>query len=204
MSEASDALDEVVAQIGRPLDKHPWADIDKPVDKTMTIGDLDSEERGSGARMNADKLAVEQIPVRCWHMIFAAQLWKKDSSAAYEHTLLDLVDQLAYFQEGKTSGAQLVRGVPMQWVHDAIEVFSYYSTHKYKQWNWLKGMAWSVPLASAIRHAKAVFAGEVVDPESGFAHTGHFVCNLIMLAIFYDTYREGNDFPDPKFFEDTK
>ena len=177
------------------LDKTPWSGLDNK----MFIGDIDSRERGSGARANENKLAVEQIPVRCWRKIFAHQVRRMpDPNAVYLSQLLNLVDALAEFQEGTASGSRLLCDVPMQWTHDAIEVFVY-GMGKYKRYNWLKGQAWSVPLASALRHAKSVFGGEVVDPESGLAHTGHFVCNLIMLATFYDTYPEGNDFPNPEW-----
>jgi len=185
MSEASDALDEVVAQIGRPLDTTPW------------VGDLDSNEKGSGARMNADKLAVEQIPAKIWAAVF------RGSRGVRGMSLITCVEDLALFQEGELPGGQLLNNVPMPWIESAVDVFVY-GMGKYKKYNWLKGMPWSVPLASAIRHAKAIFEGERLDPESGLPHTGHFTCNLIMLATFYDTYKEGNDFPDPKFFEDTK
>jgi hypothetical protein len=192
-----DVLNEVIKDIGRGLYTAPW---DTRPGGVVMIGDLSSDEKGSGARMNADKLAVEQIPVRCWHKLFHAQMSVLNEDKVYLGQLLDLVEALAAFQEGKADGLQLLHSVPAYWFEDAIAVFVY-GAKKYKRWNWLKGQAWSVPMASAIRHARAVFAGEIVDRESGLAHTGHFTCNLIMLATFYDTYKEGNDFPDPKFFE---
>jgi len=214
VDDLNDGLNEVIKSTCG-LDKKPWVPLTKdtgwyddpdcgmklPADRiTLVVGDLESDEKGSGARMNADKLAVEQIPVRCWRSLFAAQVYKMpDPNAVYLSLLLDITDKLADFQEGKITGKQLLRYVPMSWVHDAIDVFNY-GEYKYKKYNWLKGQPWSVPLASAVRHAKAVFGGEIVDQESGLAHTGHFTCNLIMLATFFYTYPEGNDFPDPKFF----
>ncbi len=208
-SDAEKLLDEVVEGIGRPLDRTPWddrpgnvyearrmiadADLDMTPGPIVFVGDLDSDEKGSGARMNADKLAVELIPVRIWAAILRGNRGLRDLE------LVTCVEDLALFQEGRLPGGQLLNNVPIEWLECAVYVFVY-GMGKYKRWNWLKGMPWSVPLASAIRHAKAMFAGEDLDPESGLPHKGHFVCNLIMLATYYDTYKEGNDFPDPKFF----
>ena len=195
------------------LDKKQWAPLDKRVDinldpgpgKVIFVGDLDSNEKGSGARANADKLAVEQLPVRVWYKIFASRAAKAGRNPGM-WALLEVIEDLAEFQEGIAGGAQLLSHVPPRWIDDAIDVFVFYGNGKYKQpvptvpGNWLKGMPWSVPTASAIRHARAMFDGEQNDQESGFSHAGHLVCNLIMLATFERSYKAGNDYRDPKFF----
>ncbi len=212
VDDLRDGMNEVIRATAG-LDKTTWIDVDKNVTKEVydlkpgqivVIGDLNSDEKGSGARMNADKTAVELIPVRTWRKLFGHQVSRMAGGCqGHLYTLLDIVEALADFQEGKRGGSWLLRAAPSIWFDDAIDVFVY-GAKKYKQWNWLKGQAWSVPTASAIRHARAVFNGEIIDQESGLVHTGHFMCNIIMLATFYDTYPEGNDFPDPKFFEETK
>jgi len=66
----------------------------------------------------------------------------------------------------------------------------------------MKGMSWSVVVGCALRHAKKIFEGELLDDESGLPHRGHFACNLIMLGTFYTTYPEGNDFPNEEYFHE--
>lgn len=72
---------------------------------------------------------------------------------------------------------------------DAAHVFDY-GRKKYAEWNWAKGMAWSIPLACAVRHCLAILRGEEIDPESGHSHMGHIKCNISMLILFAETYQE--------------
>lgn len=110
----------------------------------MSIGDINSTEKGSGARYNDGKPDYSLIP--------------------------------------------------MHLLADTARVFTY-GSHKYKAWNWLKGMAWSIPFACLMRHSFAWFKGEQLDPESGLPHTAHMVCNLLMLIHFEQSYLEGDDRP---------
>ena len=168
----------------------------------VTVGDLDSDEKGTGARMNADKLRVELLPVRHWaHLFWTAKANAKDMEA-HRATFCAAVDALAVFQEGDYNAQKLLAPLWPIWFDEAVEVFVY-GTHKYKMWNWLKGQPWSVPLASAIRHAKAdLIDGDLIDNESGLSHVGHFTCNVIMLAQFSKSYKAGNDFPATEYFHD--
>ena len=75
-----------------------------------------------------------------------------------------------------------------------------YGVAKYAKHNWVRGMQWSIPIGCALRHAIAVAGGEAIDHESGLLHVGHYMCNLIMLAHFVDTYPDGNDLPPPECF----
>lgn len=117
----------------------------------MSIGDINSTEKGSGARYNAGKPDYSLIP--------------------------------------------------MHLLADTARVFTY-GSHKYKAWNWCKGMAWSIPFACLMRHSFAWFRGEKLDPESGLPHTAHMACNLLMLIHFESYYLEGDDRPK-EFFNDT-
>lgn len=76
----------------------------------------------------------------------------------------------------------------------AARVFSY-GEKKYAKYNWMKGMAWSIPIACIGRHALAIIEGEELDAESGEPHAGHIACNIIMLLHFIDYYEEGDDRP---------
>ena len=98
----------------------------------------------------------------------------------------------------KGSGARYNHGkpdyslIPLTTLADESRVWEY-GTKKYAQWNWAKGMAWSVPFACLIRHMAAWQTGEENDPESGLPHLAHAACNLRMLTLYAKTYVEGDD-----------
>lgn len=110
----------------------------------MPIGDVNSAEKGSGARYNDGKPAFHLIP------------------------LCTLEDEARVWEYGR---------------------------RKYAAWNWAKGMAWSVPLACALRHLSAWQRGEDIDPESGLPHLAHVSCNIRMLTLYSRTFPEGDDRP---------
>jgi hypothetical protein len=55
---------------------------------------------------------------------------------------------------------------------------------KYAAYNWTKGFVWSRPLAAALRHIFAFMRGEDRDPETGYLHTAHAICCLMMVVEF--------------------
>lgn len=155
----------------------------------MTIGDISSSERGSGARYNDGKTAVELIPLR----IIAEEFIRSAYPVTHEITALSL---LARFQEGEGEDVlySAIASIGPAW-SECAAVFAY-GRKKYASWNWAKGMDWSVPLACAARHLiLGMMAGEALDPESGLPHRGHFLCNVVMLLTFIRTYPEGDDRP---------
>jgi len=67
---------------------------------------------------------------------------------------------------------------------------------KYAEWNWAKGMKWSVCFDCVFRHLlKWWYCGEDIDPESGEHHLDHVICNLLMLRHYSNIYKEGDDRP---------
>lgn len=100
----------------------------------------------------------------------------------------------------KGSGARYNTGkadyslIPLSTLEDEARVWMY-GQQKYAAWNWAKGMAWSVPLACALRHLSAWQKGEELDPESGLPHLAHVMCNIRMLTLYAKTYPEGDDRP---------
>lgn len=102
--------------------------------------------------------------------------------------------------DAKGSGARYNGGkpdfslIPLSTLEDEARVWMY-GKQKYAAWNWAKGMAWSVPLACALRHLAAWQRGEDVDPESGLPHLAHVMCNIRMLTLYTKTYPEGDDRP---------
>ena len=157
----------------------------------MPVGDINSSAVGSGARYNDGKPDLALIPVdiardvllrtpnviaaepvaRVTEALFHLSRWQQ--TCATEH----LYDALAELDDPLVNAAR---------------VFSY-GAKKYATWNWCKGMMWSIPVACAMRHAKAVIDGELHDPESGETHEGHLACNLIMLIFYSKHFRAGDD-----------
>jgi hypothetical protein len=157
--------------------------------QTGGIGDVNSNERGSGARYNTGKVAIELIPLR----IIAEEFTRAGYPVTHELTALTL---LARFQEGEGEDVlySAIAALGPAW-GECAAVFDY-GRRKYAEWNWAKGMAWSVPLACAARHLVfGMMAGEEFDIESKLTHRGHFLCNIVMLLTFIRTYPEGDDRP---------
>ena len=146
----------------------------------MTVGDINSMEKGSAARYNDGKAPLHFIPIRQWADVLMLPNWQTQVLYA-----------LAKFQEeGHTAEMYAALScVPLEQFEEACRVFEY-GAKKYAYWNWCKGQAWTVTLGSLLRHAAA---GDDVDAESGLSHAGHFVCNLLMLAWYVDEYPEGSE-----------
>ena len=156
----------------------------------FAVGDIDSTERGTAARaLGPDKYQAELIPAR---------LWCEHVQGRVTHDLLLSMQSLADFQEG--GGGVDLSLTLSDWWKSAARVFAY-GALKYAEWNWLRGMKWSIPIGCAVRHVVDIASGEEIDPESGLPHIGHYMCNLIMLNYFVDHYPEGDDRPSPKYFE---
>lgn len=157
------------------------------------VGDVTSSEKGSGARYNSGKPPMAYIPIR--QQIIVWMSCRNFSG----HPLL-VMEKLALFEEGKGTMGDVIAVLNMQ----DLEVASYvwdYGAKKYAAWNWAKGMAWSIPMACISRHMIAILRGEAVDAESGCAHWGHVVCNLLMLEHYSHYYQEGNNLPPPEYFK---
>jgi hypothetical protein len=150
------------------------------------VGDLASQERGSGARFNGNKPPLELIPIR-----LIVESW----GPGLDQNLHVAGMSLARFQEG--GGADdlhdAIRFSGSDW--DACAQVFDYGRKKYAEWNWAKGMSWNVVIGCAARHWKAIAKGEETDAESGLSHRGHFMCNLVMLLTYLHTYRAGDDRP---------
>jgi Domain of unknown function (DUF5664) len=151
------------------------------------VGDLASQERGSGARFNGGKPPLELVPIRV-----IAESWGPTLDPDLRVAMLSL----ARFQEGGGAEAlhDAIRFIGNDWAACA-HVFDY-GRKKYAEWNWAKGMAWSIPIACAARHMVfGIALGEELDPESGLPHRGHVLCNLVMLLVYLRTFPEGDDRP---------
>lgn len=153
------------------------------------VGDINSQERGSGARYNGGKPDFSLIP-----LTLIAKAWQSiRPNSVYAKALWEL----GMFQEThRTSWLyEMVHTLGEDGWEECAHVFDY-GKRKYAAWNWAKGMPWSVPLASCARHLfKMLVYEEMVDDESGLPHRGHIFCNVVMLLTYSASYVEGNDLP---------
>lgn len=158
---------------------------------SVAVGDVNSDARGSGARYNAGKPPLGLVPVRDWIDVF------KECEGCTEE-ILEVLLYLSDIQEGNAEAAFFPIH-PNRMVM-AARVFEY-GAIKYAEWNWTKGMPWSIPIDCALRHLYAkLVKGEQDDPESGLPHMGHVYCNLVMLKWFIENYPEGeNSIPSTAF-----
>lgn len=156
------------------------------------IGDITSDKRGTGARYNTGKMRVDLIPI--W-IISAYEDRQFEGELTPElDEALAILRQLGQWQARSCSAADVLERMDDPWAGGAA-VFDY-GAQKYKDWNWAKGMPWSVPAACAVRHLLAILRGEQNDPESGLPHIGHVASNLVMLSHYEVYYLEGDDRPD--------
>jgi hypothetical protein len=66
--------------------------------------------------------------------------------------------------------------VPLLPINEIIRVFTV-GADKYEDWNWYRGMKYSVSYASGQRHRSQWWLGEDIDKESGVHHLAHSIVN---------------------------
>jgi hypothetical protein len=158
----------------------------------MGVGDINSTERGTGARFNDGKAPLELIPLKLLAEYYGAPSANNDTGEGDARwCLLRLAEWQETGDRDKLIHAMAEIDAPFA---EAAFVLDY-GRKKYAEWNWAKGMPWSVCVGCAVRHLVAVIEGETVDPESHRHHFGHVMCNLIFLLTFVRTYPEGDDRP---------
>lgn len=175
---------------------------------TGSVGDINSDAKGSGARFNSGKPPYELVPLQLmadyYHMIDGIPGIENLPSAPI--AALGYLGKFQYRDERDDDDSTNLMNAMIElgdgW-KECAEVFAY-GAKKYKAFNWCKGMAWSVPIACAARHLQAIIDGEVNDPESGKSHRGHAYCNIVMLLVFLETYTEGDDRPPVGMFSGIK
>ena len=166
---------------------------------TPGIGDVNSTAKGSGARYNIGKPAVELLPISD-----VAKLLEEAKGFCMQSGF-DAVPALKCLGDFQNTGnvdhvyrAMIALGPQRDTLVECAQVFEY-GKKKYAAWNWAKGMQWSVALACAVRHLLAMHDGELIDPieksGSGLPHRGHVMCNLFMLSTYTKNYKECNDLP---------
>lgn len=85
--------------------------------------------------------------------------------------------------------------LPREGMDAVARVYGFGST-KYADHNWRKKYAWSLSLASAMRHMMAFQSGETNDPESGLPHPAHAAFHMLALCTWLAEGDEGGQFDD--------
>lgn len=167
-----------------------------PAAKPAGVGDVNGTTLGSAARFNASKPDLSLIPagIMADYADQVRDLPHPNSEIYWPMVLRHLGD----FQMRDADAFSLRNALRVMdnddrlWA-DCARVFDY-GREKYSAWNWARGQAWSIPLASALRHIVFGTAeGEMLDPESGLPHRGHIACNIVMLLWFIEHYPQGDD-----------
>lgn len=174
----------------------------------VTIGDLNSDARGSGARKRAGKPQWAQLPI--WALPDLVGAWFRLRISPTTPSTADLLFALGRWQQGESDALDdamvltfwfmaHLRGFSLESMHPPLVVLDQvvrvleFGAKKYKVGNWAKGMPWSVCFASAMSHATKYISGDAVDAESGLPHLAHLMCNLLFLKAYQTHYPEGDD-----------
>jgi hypothetical protein len=156
------------------------------------IGDVNSTAKGSGARYNTGKVPLDLIPLTLVARSFGYGDDTVDTTPA-----IRALHWLGRWQEDgdveHLYRALRELGLEGGWA-ECARVFDY-GKRKYAEWNWAKGMQWTVPMACAARHLMSMIRGVEKDEESGETHRGHVFCNIVMLLTYHVVYPEGDDRP---------
>ena len=161
------------------------------------VGDVNGTALGTAARFNASKPDLSLIPAGILAAWAEYDGCKKDylSPTIYWPLVLSSIGAFQMRDDGRgmlLHALHVMDNDGLLWA-DCARVFDY-GRQKYSAWNWARGQAWSIPIASALRHIVfGTLQGETIDPESGLPHRGHIACNIVMLLWFIDHYPEGDD-----------
>lgn len=176
----------------------------RPRRRAADVGDLDSSDKGTGARFNGEKPPFQYLPFKR----IADSLEFAVANEQQAH-VRKAVAWLGAFQCGDDLAlskllAEVARACGMtmrELLAETAHVLEF-GAKKYKDWNWAKGMAWSVCIACIGRHLLGDHAkpgmwddARSIDPDSQRMHAGCVGANVMFLLEYMTTYREGDDRP---------
>lgn len=193
--------------------------------RIFTVGDINSDEVGTGARANGGKPRMDLLPLGQMRALVKAHMEAVgiDPCRQWNRTVLRLWTWLGFIQTAECAqkfdylqiasldaasltaperDASTPESVLTEGIRATCAVWEY-GAEKYAAWNWAKGMPASVPLACAARHLwKISVEREILDDESGLAHGAHILCNLQMLSHILLHHPDLNDLPNPEYFDE--
>lgn len=116
-------------------------------------------------------------------------------SIAEEHRQLDLIQQEEILRSFSTpedldkGGVKYDQGkapwdlLPWDATEQVVAVLAH-GAKKYAPYNWSKGIKYSRLYSATMRHIKAFWGGQDMDPDSGIWHLAHALCCLLFLLSF--------------------
>ena len=168
----------------------------------VTVGDLGSDARGTGARKSAGKFEWHQLPWFALDGIEEAPVIDGPVTAydvismlgGWQQRIRPMVNVVALMlrfieQTTKINGSSSPN---LRVLEQTVRVLEF-GAKKYAVGNWAKGMPWSVCFSCAMSHLTSITKGEEYDAESGLPHSAHAMCNLLFLRAYERLYREGDD-----------
>lgn len=159
------------------------------------VGDVNSADRGTAARYNSGKTRFDLLPL----YLFVESIGQSKLTVSVRESARLALESIADFQRsGECRHIDRALSVLAPYWKDCADVFEY-GKNKYAEWNWVKGMAWSIPIGCIARHAVSIFNEDLTDSESNLPHIGHILCNVVMLKTYFDGFPEGNDLPPTDF-----
>lgn len=176
----------------------------------MSIGDITSGEKGTGARFNTGKLPYELIAWQPLAFALDPFVGKSDWDIRAKSNVRLALCALGEFQAGgrEQDLHDVLKYTAAACDFDMVNLYAEttrvleYGKTKYAEFNWAKGMPWQSVIACAARHllgtpgVKGMWDDRYGhDPESGLMHCGHVGCNVMFLLQFMRTYPEGDDRP---------
>ena len=158
---------------------------------------------GGGLRYNSGKVPFDMLPLR--HMLDFSYYGQDRNHPAHR-----ILNYMADWQEGHEPSLEAALYVTtshpgagkLSGLAAGARVFQDVTTRPvkpYPKWNWMRGMAWSIPLGCIIRHCLAWLEGQELDPDTGLPHYGHIQCNIIMLRFYREHFPQGDDRPTEFF-----
>lgn len=188
--------------------RHPECTEEIITEEKIGRGDLNSQERGSGARTDNGKAQWGLMP-----LCQLCQLILHPHFLEHEIGYKDCVHKLSKFQRTGTLGdalevlrysyLYLMEVYDMDFWDASEEVIRVWEhgEKKYAAFNWMKGMSWNSIIGCYMRHIAKIAKGTAKDEESGRLHAAHLVCNAMMLVHYSTHYPEGNDLPTRWYME---
>lgn len=183
----------------------------------VTVGDLNSDARGSGARRSAGKPDWSQLPF--WTALPALNfyrshraLWDAQGNMEPSARAMSIIGLMADWQRGGPRSlldealaetlylTQQQLGwdnagtppTPLRALLAAVRVLEF-GARKYKKANWAKGMPWSTAFTCTMSHLLKFLDGAEDDEESNQHTLAHAAVNLMFLIAYYSLYPEGDD-----------
>ena len=187
-------------ETGLPLEKYFETDLPE-VCRADAVAVLPGWRDSKGAQIEVDlarhlgKIVYDAVLLASEEMSDDAAVDFPDDELTTDPAELTTTDSFVFYEADPVRHTSVHGGVkdnvnkprldliPALPLFKAGEVLSF-GARKYKPHNWRLGLSWLETFGSLQRHLWAWLDGEENDPESGYTHMAHAVCQMLFLAEF--------------------